>query len=87
MVEKENLLKDEVALYLKEKSRLVAESNGKFVLIHKNTIEGIFESQTDAINVGIKKFGNAPFLVKKIEEIDQSQNYTSNLIQIPLKVD
>ncbi len=32
--------------------------------------------------MGIDKFGNVPFLVKKIEEVEQTQNYTSNLIKI-----
>lgn len=75
-----NVLAEEMETYLREKKKLLEQSVGKFVLIKKTTIEGIFESQNDAIKVGISKFGNNPFLVKKIEEIETPQNFTSNML-------
>ena len=70
-------------IYEENKAKLIKEANGKFVLIKGKEIVNIFDTQMDAIKVGIDKFGNDPFLVKKIEEVDQKQNFTSNLIICP----
>ena len=84
MVEKD-LLNEELEAYEKNKPDLVGKNLGKFVLIKGKEIIGIYESEKDAINSGFEKFGNVPFLVKKIEEIEQKQNFTSNLIHVPQK--
>ena len=77
-----NLLSRELETYKKNKTKLLKESNGKFVLIKGDEVVNVYDTQTDAIKVGIDKFGNAPFLVKKIEEIESKQNFTSNLIRL-----
>ena len=78
-----NTLSEELKIYEENKAKLIKEANGKFVLIKGKEIVNIFDTQMDAIKVGIDKFGNDPFLVKKIEEVDQKQNFTSNLIICP----
>ncbi|MBI5553464.1 MAG: hypothetical protein HY917_01865 [Candidatus Diapherotrites archaeon] len=82
MKNEKDLLKEEIETYYTEKRRLVEQNNGKFVLIKKKSIVGTYDAQTDAIRDGITKFGNTPFLVKKIEEIETPQNFTSNLIRL-----
>ena len=79
-----NILAEELKTYKENKERLVKEHNGKYVLIKGEEIINTFDTQNDAIKVGIDKFGNTPFLVKKIEEIEQPQNFTSNLINFTL---
>jgi len=79
------LLQTELKVYEEHKAELVQKSNGKYVLIKGTEIIRIFETQQDAIKVGIEKYGNTPFLVKKIELIEPTQNFTSNLIQCCLK--
>ena len=81
MVE-EKLLSKEIETFNKKKEILLRDSSGKFVLIKDNEVVDVYDSQNDAIKVGIDKFGNSPFLVKKIEEIEQTQNFTSNLIEL-----
>ena len=75
-------LEEELKTYEENKGDLVKKANGKYVLIKGNAIIDILESEKDALRIGIERFGNAPFLVKKIEEVEQTQNYTSNLIKI-----
>ncbi|MFH1224854.1 MAG: hypothetical protein V1676_03545 [Candidatus Diapherotrites archaeon] len=75
-----DLLKKELQTYEDKKKELVSEHPGKYVLIKEDKIIGIFEFQKAAINSGFEKFGNVPFLVKKIELVEQKQNFTSNLI-------
>lgn len=76
------LLSEELETYNKHKTDLLKESTGKYVLIKGRQIINVFDTQNDAIKVGIDKFGNAPFLVKKIEEVESKQNFTSNLIRV-----
>ena len=78
----ENILKKELELFDKKKDELVKENLGKYVLIKENRIIGLYDTEKDAIKVGIDKFGNVPFLVKKVEKIEQSHNFTSNLIKV-----
>ncbi len=78
---KENLLDEELQTYEKNKEELIKENEGKYVLIKGSKIINIFESEKDALKEGIEKFGNTPFLVKKIERVEQTQNFTSNLIK------
>jgi len=82
MVHDEKILSEEIATYEENKIKLLKESAGKYVLIKGKTIVNVYDSQNDAIKVGIDKFGNSPFLVKKITEVDEKQNFTSNLIKI-----
>lgn len=79
------LLNDELKTYESNKSKLVKENLGKYVLIKDTKIIGVFESEKDAIKVGIEKFGNSPFLVKKIEVVEEPQKFTSNLIKCESK--
>jgi len=74
------ILGTELETYERNKEELLKKYSGKFVLIKDTRIIGAFESEKDAINTGIKMFGNTPFLVKKIESVEQTQNFTSNLI-------
>lgn len=77
-----NILSKEIETYEKNKQKLLKESSGKFVLIKGEEIINVFDTSSDAIKVGIDKFGNTPFLVKQILEIEPTQNFTSNLIRI-----
>jgi hypothetical protein len=55
---------------------------GKFVLIKDDAIVGTFETFNDAVNRGYEEFGNVPFLVKEIVEIETPIELVSNLIAV-----
>ena len=74
------LLKDELDTYQQHREELIGKAKGKFVLIKDSKIIDVFDSQMDGIKQGYEKFGNVPFLVKQIVEIEVPQNFTSNLI-------
>ncbi len=44
---------------------------GKFALIHGETVVDIFTSYEDALKRGYQEFGLEPFLVKQIQAIEQ----------------
>lgn len=80
----ENFLMEELETFEKNKENLVRQSEGKYVLIKGKEIVNCFDTENDAIKVGLDRFGNVPFLVKKIERIEQTHNFTSNLIKLEL---
>lgn len=52
---------------------------GKQVVIRKKEILGIFDTYNDALKAGYDKCELEPFLVKKIEAVDQVQYFTREL--------
>lgn len=77
-----NPLKKELEVYEAQKAELIGKSNGKFVLIKGDKAIDTFDTKIDAIRHGYEKFGNKPFLVKQIVELEIPQNFTSNLLGI-----
>lgn len=76
------LLKQELDTYYKNKQELLGKYNGKYVLIKGNEIVDAYDTQKDAVKIGLDKFGNTPFLVKKVEEVESVQNFYSRLIKV-----
>jgi hypothetical protein len=64
------VLELELKTFEEKRLTLLAEHEGKFVLIKGDQIIGTFESQQDAIAVGYREFGNVAFLVKQISPSD-----------------
>jgi hypothetical protein len=65
-------LEKELEVYRNQFPKLLADSNeGKFVLIHGESVVDVFGTYEDAIKEGYVKFGLEPFLVKKIQAIEQ----------------
>ena len=50
----------------KELLPTLTQSEGKYALIFKGNLLGIFESYSDALTAGYKEAGLQPFLVKRI---------------------
>jgi hypothetical protein len=76
------MLKKELQTYEANKSELIGKSKGKFALIKDDKVMGVFDTKIDAIRQGYERFGNVPFFVKQIVEIDIPQNFTSNLFGV-----
>ena len=76
----DDILRVESELYSQKKSELLGEHANRYVLIKGSEIVGIFDTKTDGIREGYSRFGNVPFLVKHIVEIEPAQNFTSALI-------
>jgi hypothetical protein len=76
------LLKKEIKTYNAHKAELVGQSKGKFVLIKDDRIVGVFESEMDAAHQGYERFGNVPFLVKQVVEVEVPLDFTSSLLGV-----
>lgn len=71
-------LERELATYKARLSELKAHE-GKFVLIHGDTVVDLFTSYDDAIKQGYATYKLEPFLVKRISSMEQAQ-FISRLV-------
>lgn len=76
------MLKEELQIYNAQKSELIGKAKGKFVLIKDEQVVNVFDTKLDAVRQGYERFGNVPFLVKEIVELDIPLDFTSNLLGI-----
>ena len=76
------VLEKELQTYEANRQKLIGTSNRKFVLIKGSASAGVFDTHIDAIRQGYDKYGNVPFLVKQVLEVETPQNFTSHLLGI-----
>jgi hypothetical protein len=67
----------ELDTFEKHRAELLGNAKEKFVLIKGDDVVGVFESPADALQRGYEQYGNEPFLVKQVLDVDVPQNYTS----------
>jgi hypothetical protein len=78
-------LERELETYRNSLPALKGENEGRFVLIKGDQVIDIFTSYDDALKAGYTAFGLAPFLVKKIEAIEQAQFISRFIDPLALK--
>jgi hypothetical protein len=54
-------------------------SEGKFALLYKGELKGIFDSYADALDAGYKMAGLDPFLVKQIATTEYVAYFTRDI--------
>lgn len=74
-------LKQEIKTYNKLKKQLLAEAKGQFVLIKDDKLLGTYQNYNDALSEGYKRFGNKPFLIKQITEVEEVNYFTRLILQ------
>jgi hypothetical protein len=67
----------ELRTYRSHLDELIGRAKGKYVLIKGELVIDVFENQTDAITKGFKQFGNNPFLVKRVTDVEVPLNFTT----------
>lgn len=71
-------LETELKTYEAQKSNLLSDE-GKFVVIHGDKVLGVYATYEDALKIGYEKCKLEPFLVKKIEAVEQAHYFTRDL--------
>lgn len=69
------MLEQELKTYEDRLAELSA-SDGKFVLIQGDDVDGIYDTYEDALKVGYGKFGLKPFLIKQIAQTERILSFT-----------
>ena len=54
-------------------------NTGKYVLIHGETVSGVFPTRESGLDAGYERFELAPFLVKRIVEREEPKYFSRNL--------
>ncbi len=76
------VLQKEIDRFNTKKSELVAQAEGKFVLMKRQKVIGFFESQGDALLEAYKQFGKEAFLVKRVLAVELPLPFASPLIGV-----
>jgi hypothetical protein len=71
-------LEKEIETFNRELPNLLAEE-GKFVVVSGDKIIGVYDSYEDALKIAYEKCGLKPFLVKKIQAVEQIQYFSRDL--------
>jgi hypothetical protein len=74
------VLEKEAKYFEAIRNELLGRARGEYALIHGEKLIGTFTSKEDAIKAGYLSFGNAPFLVKRIVDIEDTMHYTSHYL-------
>lgn len=64
-------LETEKARYEELREELLEHHEGQFALIVGEELVGTFNSRNEAYRTGLKRFGNAPMLIREIDEGDR----------------
>ena len=65
-------LETETATYEAQKERLLAEHRGRFVLIHGAEIVGVFDTQSEALVAGYRRFGYVDLFTKRLQRREKA---------------
>ncbi len=71
-------LEKEIETFSRELPNLLAQE-GKFVVVSGDKIIGVYDSYEDALKIAYEKCGLKPFLVKKIQAVEQIQYFSRDL--------
>jgi hypothetical protein len=77
-----NVLEVERRFFEANRERLMNEGAGKFVLIKGRKVYGFYETKFDAIDAGYERFGNVPFFVHKVTEVEEPVQVISHLVGV-----
>ena len=72
-------LEQEMKTYQRELPSLL-QHEGKFALIHEDEVAGPYDTYEDALKAGYEKYDLRPFLVKRIQAIEQVQYFTRDFV-------
>lgn len=75
-------LETERRFFETNRDRFLKEGAGKFVLIRGRKVYGFFETKFDAIDAAYERFGNVPFFVHKVTEIEEPLQVVSHLVGV-----
>jgi hypothetical protein len=59
-------LATELAFFDSKKDEWLQHYEGQFVLVKDDQLLGVFPSQSEAVQAGLSRLGNVPFLVKQV---------------------
>lgn len=74
------VLKTELEFYNNQKEKLLKYYKGQFALIKGKKLIGTYTTWEEAFDDAIEKFGNAPFLIKSVQEEEEFVQFPALLV-------
>lgn len=74
-----DLFETERRTFQDRRDDLIANALGKFVLIKGEEVVGIYDAEGDAVREAYNRFGNVPFFVKQIVEVEVPLTFTRSI--------
>ena len=68
-------LQEELEFFGANRDKLLVEHQGKFALIKGSELIGTFDTEENAYEAGVARFGNNPFLIKQVLETEPSVRF------------
>lgn len=65
------MLDEELKYFTEHKEELLKHYENQFVLIKGDTLIGAFTTEAEAYQAGVQRFGNQPFLIKKVAKEEE----------------
>lgn len=66
-----SVLKDEIEFFNSHLDEWLQHYEAQFALVKDHKLIGTFTLETEAYEEGVKRFGNAPFLIKKVTRTEK----------------
>jgi hypothetical protein len=60
---------------------LLPENRGKFALLHRQELEGVFDTPGQAARTGFAKFGNLPYSIQLVTDEPIDLGFMSNALR------
>jgi hypothetical protein len=73
-------LEKEVAYFAAHKDEWLQSYEGLFVLVKDEELVGAYASEEEAYRSGLERFGNAPFLIKRVTKEDEETAHFPALV-------
>jgi hypothetical protein len=70
-------LRTELDFFERQRLELFRKAPGKYALLKRAEVLGIYDSELEAVRAGFKRLGNEAFLVKQIVEADVPLTFTT----------
>jgi hypothetical protein len=68
-------LQEELAFFEAHRDQLLKDHLGKFALIKGSELIGTFDTDENAYEKGVERFGRAPFLIRRIEATNPTAEF------------
>lgn len=73
-------LETESRYYAEHKAELLASYEGQFVLVRGSELAGAFTTEREAYEAGLKRFGNEPFLIRRVQKQESESAHYPALV-------
>jgi hypothetical protein len=76
-------LEMESKYYAEHKAELLASYEGQFVLVRGSELAGAFTTDREAYEAGLKRYGNEPFLIRRVQrQEDELAHYPALVLGV-----